>query len=146
MPFNSCCPIITSSRWFAIDIGCTFTDVILDGSSGRVTRKVLTTVAQPEVGLMNGAKQLLTTLEVGVSWPCTDAACTLREQVRTSLFEANQVPPFVHRYHCVRSRAFALSDSARIQTSRSSCVFSITSIAFGWIGSTTAFGDVVRKS
>jgi hypothetical protein len=34
---------------------------------------------------------------------------------------------------------------ARIQTSRSSSVVKITGIAFGWIGSTMAFGDVVRK-
>ena len=36
-------------------------------------------------------------------------------------------------------------DDARIQTSRSSSVVRITGIAFGWIGSTTAFGAVVRK-
>jgi hypothetical protein len=34
---------------------------------------------------------------------------------------------------------------ARIQTSRSSSVVKITGIAFGWIGSTIAFGAVVRK-
>jgi hypothetical protein len=34
---------------------------------------------------------------------------------------------------------------ARIQTSRSSSVIRITGIALGWIGSTTAFGAVVRK-
>jgi hypothetical protein len=32
----------------------------------------------------------------------------------------------------------------RIHTSRSSSVVRITGIAFGWIGSTTAFGNVVR--
>jgi hypothetical protein len=31
------------------------------------------------------------------------------------------------------------------QTSRSSSVSKMTGMAFGWIGSTTAFGDVVRK-
>jgi hypothetical protein len=36
------------------------------------------------------------------------------------------------------------SHSARIQTTCSS-VLRITGMAFGWIGSTTAFGDVVRK-
>ncbi|WP_164938223.1 hydantoinase B/oxoprolinase family protein [Bradyrhizobium guangxiense] len=51
----------------AIDIGGTFTDVVLDGPFGRVTRKVLTTVAQPEVGLMNGAKQLLATVNLDFS-------------------------------------------------------------------------------
>jgi hypothetical protein len=34
---------------------------------------------------------------------------------------------------------------ARIQTSRSSSVVRITGIAFGWIGSTTAFGEVVKN-
>src|SRR5262249_58659325 len=44
-----------------------------------------------------------------------------------------------------RCSAFASSHGARIQTSRSSSVTKITGIAFGWIGSTTAFGAVVRK-
>jgi hypothetical protein len=44
-----------------------------------------------------------------------------------------------------RCNAFASSHGARIQMSRSSSVVRITGIAFGWIGSTTAFGDVVRK-
>ena len=44
-----------------------------------------------------------------------------------------------------RCNAFASFHGARIQTSRSSSVVRITGIAFGWIGSTTAFGDVVRK-
>lgn len=43
----------------AIDIGGTFTDVVLDGAFGRVTRKVSTTVQRPEVGLMDGARQVL---------------------------------------------------------------------------------------
>jgi len=33
----------------------------------------------------------------------------------------------------------------RAHTSRSSSVVKITGIALGWIGSTTAFGEVVRK-
>jgi hypothetical protein len=48
----------------------------------------------------------------------------------------------------VRQRSlqhFASSHGARIQTSRSSSVVKITGIAFGCIGSTTAFGAVVRK-
>jgi hypothetical protein len=44
-----------------------------------------------------------------------------------------------------RCNAFASSHGARSQTSRSSSVVKITGIAFGWIGSTTAFGAVVRK-
>jgi hypothetical protein len=48
----------------------------------------------------------------------------------------------------IRQRALqclGLVPGARIQTSRSSSVVRITGMAFGWIGSTTGFGDVVRK-
>jgi hypothetical protein len=41
--------------------------------------------------------------------------------------------------------AFASSHGARIQTSHSSGVVRITGIAFGWIGSTIAFGAVVTR-
>jgi hypothetical protein len=44
-----------------------------------------------------------------------------------------------------RCSAFASSHGARIHASRSSSVVRITGIAFGWIGSMTAFGDVVRN-
>jgi hypothetical protein len=44
-----------------------------------------------------------------------------------------------------RWSAFASSHGARVQTSRSSSVVRITGMAFAWIGSTTAFGEVVRK-
>jgi hypothetical protein len=44
-----------------------------------------------------------------------------------------------------RCKALASSHGARSQTSRSSSVSRMTGMAFGWIGSTTAFGDVVRK-
>jgi hypothetical protein len=44
-----------------------------------------------------------------------------------------------------RCNAFASSQGARIQTSRSSSLVRITGIAFGWIASTMAFGAVVRK-
>jgi hypothetical protein len=44
-----------------------------------------------------------------------------------------------------RCRAFASSHGARIQTSRSSSVVKITGIAWGCIGSTTAFGAVVKN-
>ena len=44
-----------------------------------------------------------------------------------------------------RCSAFASSHGARIHTSRSSSVVRITGMALGWIGSTTAFGEVVRK-
>jgi hypothetical protein len=38
-----------------------------------------------------------------------------------------------------------LVHGARVQTSRSSSVVRITGMAFGWIGATTAFGDVVKN-
>jgi hypothetical protein len=41
--------------------------------------------------------------------------------------------------------AFASSHGARSHASHSSAVVSITGIAFQWIGSTMAFGAVVRK-
>ena len=44
-----------------------------------------------------------------------------------------------------RCSASSSSQGARIQTSRSSSVVRITGIAFGWIGSTTAFGVVVKN-
>src|SRR5262245_55692786 len=44
-----------------------------------------------------------------------------------------------------RWRALASSHGARIHTSCSSSVVRITGIAFEWIGSTIAFGAVVRK-
>ena len=44
-----------------------------------------------------------------------------------------------------RCSALASSHGACIQTSHSSSVVRITGIAIGWIGYTTAFGDVVRK-
>ena len=45
-----------------------------------------------------------------------------------------------------RGSDFASSQGASIQTSRSSSVVRITGIAFGWIGSTTALGAVVRRA
>jgi hypothetical protein len=44
-----------------------------------------------------------------------------------------------------RCSALASSHDARIHPSRSSSVCRITGMAFGWIGSTTALGVVVRK-
>jgi N-methylhydantoinase A len=43
----------------AVDIGGTFTDVILDRSNERLTRKVLTTAQQPEEGALEGARLVL---------------------------------------------------------------------------------------
>src|SRR5688572_29599810 len=38
----------------AVDIGGTFTDIVLEGPGGRVTTKVLTTPAAPEEGVIEG--------------------------------------------------------------------------------------------
>jgi len=43
----------------AVDIGGTFTDVILDRGNERLTRKVLTTTQQPEEGALEGARLVL---------------------------------------------------------------------------------------
>jgi N-methylhydantoinase A len=43
----------------AVDIGGTFTDVILDRGMERLTRKVLTTTQQPEEGVLEGARLVL---------------------------------------------------------------------------------------
>ena len=43
----------------AVDIGGTFTDVILDRSNDRLTRKVLTTTQRPEEGALEGARLVL---------------------------------------------------------------------------------------
>ncbi|MBI1778423.1 MAG: hydantoinase/oxoprolinase family protein [Proteobacteria bacterium] len=43
----------------AVDIGGTFTDVVLEGPKGRVTTKVLTTPAAPELGVIDGIEAVL---------------------------------------------------------------------------------------
>jgi N-methylhydantoinase A len=43
----------------AVDIGGTFTDIVLDRGSQRITRKVLTTAARPEEGVLEGARRVL---------------------------------------------------------------------------------------
>src|SRR5262245_47525714 len=43
----------------AVDIGGTFTDIVLDRGSERLTRKVLTTVHRPEAGVLEGARLVL---------------------------------------------------------------------------------------
>ena len=43
----------------AVDIGGTFTDIILDRNNDRLTRKVLTTTQQPELGVLEGARLVL---------------------------------------------------------------------------------------
>ena len=43
----------------AVDIGGTFTDVVLEGPNGSATAKVLTTPAAPEEGVLNGVEDVL---------------------------------------------------------------------------------------
>src|SRR6185295_13288733 len=43
----------------AVDIGGTFTDIVLDRGAERLTRKVLTTAQRPEEGVLGGARLVL---------------------------------------------------------------------------------------
>ena len=43
----------------AIDIGGTFTDIVLENQNNLVTKKVLTSIAQPEVAVIEGVSELL---------------------------------------------------------------------------------------
>ena len=43
----------------AVDIGGTFTDIVLDRGEERLTRKVLTTAQRPEEGVLDGARLVL---------------------------------------------------------------------------------------
>src|SRR3954463_13596496 len=43
----------------AVDIGGTFTDIVLDRGAQRLTRKVLTTAQRPEEGVLEGTRLVL---------------------------------------------------------------------------------------
>ena len=51
----------------SVDIGGTFTDVVLDRGSSRTSTKVLTTHAAPEIGLLDGVSQLCEQSSVSMS-------------------------------------------------------------------------------
>ena len=51
----------------AVDIGGTFTDVVLEHPGGRATIKVLTTPAAPEIGVLTGVRSILRTSGVAAS-------------------------------------------------------------------------------
>lgn len=51
----------------AVDIGGTFTDVVLDLPGRRLTRKVLTTISRPELAVLDGARLVLE--EAGLDFP-----------------------------------------------------------------------------
>ena len=50
--------LLTDVR-MAVDIGGTFTDIVLDRGTERLTRKVLTTAKRPEEGVLEGARLVL---------------------------------------------------------------------------------------
>ena len=43
----------------AIDIGGTFTDIVLENDNNLITKKVLTSIAQPEIAVIEGISELL---------------------------------------------------------------------------------------
>ena len=51
----------------AVDIGGTFTDLVLEHPNGRTTTKVLTTSAAPEVGVLAGVRSILKTTGISAS-------------------------------------------------------------------------------
>jgi N-methylhydantoinase A len=57
----------TATPRLAVDIGGTFTDVVLERSGERATIKVLTTPAAPEVGVLTGVRSILATSGVAAS-------------------------------------------------------------------------------
>src|ERR1700685_1430994 len=57
----------TATARLAVDIGGTFTDVVLEYPGGRATIKVLTTPAEPEVGVLTGVRSILHTSGVAAS-------------------------------------------------------------------------------
>lgn len=51
----------------AVDIGGTFTDVVLETGGGRLTRKVLTTPTRPEEGVLGGVRLILADAKLHMS-------------------------------------------------------------------------------
>ncbi|CAN7300312.1 hydantoinase/oxoprolinase family protein [Bosea sp. LjRoot9] len=51
----------------AVDIGGTFTDVVLETEAGRMTRKVLTTPSRPEEGVLDGMRLILSDARMHMS-------------------------------------------------------------------------------
>jgi hypothetical protein len=76
-------------------------------------------------------------MDEAASWCRHDAARSSLSTPRATIFRASSGNG--------RCSALASSQGARIHTSRSSSVVRITGIAFGWIGSTTAFGAAVDE-
>ena len=55
---------LANAARLAVDIGGTFTDIALEDANRRLTRKVLTTVAAPEEGVLAGIRQTLEDAQV----------------------------------------------------------------------------------
>ena len=55
---------LPSSRRIAVDIGGTFTDVVLENGNDLVTAKVLTTSSAPEEGVVRGIQDVLSEAEI----------------------------------------------------------------------------------
>jgi len=60
-------PTVRNTARLAVDIGGTFTDVVLEHDEGRVTVKVLTTPDAPEIGVLTGIRSILGTSGVAPS-------------------------------------------------------------------------------
>jgi N-methylhydantoinase A len=58
-------PALPRTR-LAVDIGGTFTDVVVESGERRLTRKVLTTTRAPEEGVMQGTRELLAEAGIGL--------------------------------------------------------------------------------
>ena len=52
----------------AADIGGTFTDIVLERGTERITRKVLTTARRPEEGVLEGTRLYLRRLQATEVW------------------------------------------------------------------------------
>jgi hypothetical protein len=78
-------------------------------------------------------------------YPALPSEPNVKLSLATSSLSAPRITILIASSDNGRCNAFASSHGARIQTSRSSTVVRITGMAFGWIGSTMAFGAVVRK-
>ena len=67
----------------AADIGGTYTDVVLESEAGFQSTKVLTTLNQPEIGVMQGIDELLR------------LSNTLRNKETTSILKVGCRPSFL---------------------------------------------------
>ena len=52
----------------AIDIGGTFTDLVLEHGNELLTKKVLTSISQPELAVIEGVSELLEENNTNEAW------------------------------------------------------------------------------